>query len=133
MSARLSTRSPKTPLLLVDDDALIVESLALILEDDYEVHTAATRPEAKALLRKLGYPIPLALVDLGLPPTPHSPEEGFALIGELLAVDPSARVLVLSGQNTRANIQHALTLGAVDFIPKPADPSMRRSSSAMET
>ncbi|MGH8543912.1 MAG: sigma-54-dependent transcriptional regulator [Gammaproteobacteria bacterium] len=124
MSARLSTRPPKTPLLLVDDDALIVESLALILEDDYEVHTAATRPEAKALLRKLGCPIPLALVDLGLPPTPHSPEEGFALIGELLAVDPSARVLVLSGQNSRANIQHALTLGAVDFIPKPADPAL---------
>ncbi|MGH8514995.1 MAG: sigma-54-dependent Fis family transcriptional regulator, partial [Gammaproteobacteria bacterium] len=98
MSARLSTRPPKTPLLLVDDDALIVESLALVLEDDYEIHTAATRPDAKALLRKLGYPIPLALVDLGLPPTPHSPEEGFALIGELLAVDPSARVLVLSGQ-----------------------------------
>jgi len=33
LSARLSTRPPKTPLLLVDDDALIVESLALILED----------------------------------------------------------------------------------------------------
>ncbi len=39
MSARLSPRPPKTPLLLVDADALIVESLALILDVD----TAAER------------------------------------------------------------------------------------------
>ncbi len=112
---------PKTKLLLVDDDPLIVESLGLVLDDEYETHSAATRAGAKSLLSSL-CPVPaLALVDLGLPPTPHRPEEGFTLIGELLAFDPGMKILVLSGQSSRATIQHAMTLGAVDFIPKPTD------------
>ncbi|MGH8591090.1 MAG: sigma-54-dependent transcriptional regulator [Gammaproteobacteria bacterium] len=113
--------TPKAKLLLVDDDPLIVESLGLVLDDEYEIHSAATRAEAKSLLSSV-CPVPaLALVDLGLPPTPHGPEEGFTLIGELLAFDPGMKILVLSGQSSRATIQHAMTLGAVDFIPKPTD------------
>jgi DNA-binding NtrC family response regulator len=34
------------------------------------------------------------------------------------------KVLVLSGQDNDVNIQHALTIGAVDFIAKPADPEL---------
>ena len=63
----------------------------------------------------------LALVDLGLPPATQLPEEGFAMISELLAINPIMKILVLSGQSDRSNVQHALTLGAVDFIPKPCD------------
>lgn len=66
-------------------------------------------------------------MDLGLPPCPHQPDEGFALIEDLLAYDPQMKILVLSGQSEEANIQHALTLGAVDFIPKPADPALLQS------
>ena len=33
-------------------------------------------------------------------------------------------MLVLSGQDNDVNIQHALTIGAVDFIAKPADPEL---------
>lgn len=114
--------SPAKPiLLLVDDDPLIAESLALALEDDYFVHTAATRHSSKSLLQSAEALPVLALVDLGLPPTPHVPDEGFALISELLAFNRQIRILVLSGQSERENIQHALTLGAVDFIPKPCD------------
>ncbi|MCU0935336.1 MAG: sigma-54 dependent transcriptional regulator [Gammaproteobacteria bacterium] len=108
-------------LILIDDDPLIAESLAFVLRDDYAVSVAATRAEARGLLRGLAAPPALALVDLGLPPTPHSPEEGFALVGELLAFNPRMKILILSGQSDRRNIQHALTLGAVDFVPKPAD------------
>jgi DNA-binding NtrC family response regulator len=119
--------TPKTGLLLVDDDPLIVESLCLVLDDEYDTHSAATRAEAKSLLRSLA-PVPaLALVDLGLPPSPHSPEEGFTLIGELLAFDPAMKILVLSGQSSRSTIQHAMTLGAVDFIPKPTDAAVLKA------
>ena len=38
-----------------------------------------------------------------------------------MRLNPEARVVVLSGQNDQANIQHALTLGAVDFVAKPCD------------
>jgi DNA-binding NtrC family response regulator len=117
----------KEPLLLVDDDLLIVESLEFILHESYEVHAATTRKEAKSLLERLDSIPSLALVDLGLPPTPHIPTEGFTLIGELLARNRRMKILVLSGQSSQANIQHALTLGAVDFVPKPCDPLLLKA------
>jgi len=108
-------------LLLVDDDQLIIESLSLVLQQEYIVHTASTRKQAKDLLQAMSNIPSLALIDLGLPPAPHKPEEGFALINELLVLNPNIKILVLSGQGEKTNIQHALTLGAVDFIPKPCD------------
>lgn len=111
-------------LLLVDDDPLISDSLSFVLEQQFEVRCAHNSASALASLRG-GTSMPeLALVDLGLPPAPHSPEGGFALIQELLALNPSMKVLVLSGQSERANVAHALSLGAADFIPKPCDPAL---------
>lgn len=117
----------RTRLLLVDDDSLIVESLGLVLQDEYEITSAETRTQANTLLHQLNDVPCLALVDLGLPPKPHSPEEGFALIRDLLSLNRDVKILILSGQNEQANIQHALTLGAVDFIPKPCDISLLKA------
>ena len=108
-------------LLLVDDDPLIVESLSLVLQSDYLVYTAESRLQAKQLIQRLDNIPSLALIDLGLPPLPHAPEEGFELINELISYNPNMKILVLSGQSEKENIQHALTLGAVDFVPKPCD------------
>lgn len=108
-------------LLLVDDDPLISESLALALDEDYKVTIAESRAQAKSQLQKMTEVPSLALIDLGLPPAQHLPDEGFALIDELLAFNYNIKILVLSGQSEKANIQHALTLGAVDFVPKPCD------------
>jgi len=117
----------KPEILFVDDDALIVESLSLALDKEYIIHSAESREQTKSLLRKLGKTPSIALIDLGLPPRPHSPEEGFKLISELLVFNPIIKILVLSGQSDAANIQHALTLGAVDFVPKPCDIPLLRS------
>ena len=117
----------KPTLLLVDDDPLIVESLSLALGDDYTVYSAESRKQTKELMQRLADVPSLALVDLGLPPLPHNPDEGFALITELIILNPNMKILVLSGQSDTANIQHALTLGAVDFIPKPCDVPLLKS------
>ncbi len=114
-------------LLLVDDDPLISESLAFVLKDSFTVHVVATRDETKRLLYKLPILPDLALVDLGLPPTPHTPEEGFLLVSELLTFNPSIKILILSGQDSQENVRHALTLGAVDFIPKPCDMALLKT------
>jgi DNA-binding NtrC family response regulator len=118
---------PRRELLFVDDDPMIVESLALALEDEYIVYSAESRKQAKELLHRLETPPSLALVDLGLPPRTHKPDQGFELIDELLAFNPNMKILVLSGQGEQANIQHALALGAVDFIPKPCDVPLLRT------
>src|SRR5438132_1009090 len=122
MATPSSAVSLPSSLLIVDDDPLIGESLRFILSRDFSVTLSESRQHAIALLRQMDAPPDLALVDLGLPPTPHAPDEGFALIGELLAHAPQMLILVLSGQNAEAHARHARTLGAIDFIPKLSEP-----------
>lgn len=109
-------------LLIVDDDPLIAETLGFYLEKDFRVAVAADRQQAMTWLKAQTLPPDLALVDLGLPPVPHRPDEGFALISELLAAVPHLRIVVLSGQNDSANARHARALGAVEFVAKPVAP-----------
>jgi len=108
-------------LVIIDDDPLITDTLSFVLNKEFNVFVAESRSQARSLLRQLDRPPQLALVDLGLPPTPHRPDEGFKLISELLAHSPAIKILVLSGQNEESNAKHALALGAVEFIPKPCD------------
>ncbi len=126
MPAEPARRKPT--LLIVDDDALITETLSFALGADFDIHTCESRPHAIELLRQLPEAPQLALIDLGLPPTPHSPEQGFLLIADLLAHAPEIRIFVLSGQNDAANARHARALGAVEFIAKPCDPVMLKRS-----
>ena len=121
-SLRMTPNSVKPILLLVDDDVLITETLSFILSQEFEVHVVKSRPQAIELVRQLTAPPQLALVDLGLPPFPHRPEEGFQLVTELLAHSPEIKILILSGQNEESHARHARSLGAVDFIAKPCDP-----------
>ncbi len=122
----MTTPAGKIELLIVDDDPLIADSLRYFLGRDYEVTTAPTRAEAVTLLRDRNHPPALALIDLGLPPTPHRPDEGFALIADILAHAPDTRIVVLSGQSDELNARHARALGATEFVAKPADPEYLR-------
>ena len=116
--------SNRPRLLVVDDDPLITDTLAYALGADYDVVTSASRAEAVERLRALDAAPPLALVDLGLPPTPHTPDEGFQLVADLLAHSPGMKIFVLSGQNDAANARHARALGAWEFVAKPSDPAL---------
>lgn len=112
----------KPLLLVVDDDPLISDALGYAFANDFDIVTSHTRAHCLRLLQQLRQPPMVALVDLGLPPMPHRPDEGFALIGDLLAIAPEMKIIILSGQNDDDNARHARTLGAVDFIGKPCDP-----------
>ena len=113
----------KPSLLIVDDDPLIRDTLAFALGTDFQVHTCESRPQAIELLRRIARPPQLALVDLGLPPSTNTPDEGFQLIADLLAYSRSIKIFVLSGQNEDAHARHARTLGATEFISKPCSPT----------
>ncbi len=110
-------------LLIVDDDPLIGESLSFVLAADFDVRVRESRVEAMTLLRSGEFDPILALIDLGLPPMPDAPGEGFKLVGDLLAFSPEIRILVLSGQNEQSNARRARALGALDLVPKPCEPS----------
>jgi len=129
MAASLpAAKAARPTLLIVDDDALIAETLAFALGNDFDIHACESRPHAIELLRQLPRPPQLALVDLGLPPRPHAPDEGFQLIADLLAHSRAMRIFVLSGQNDAAHARHARALGAVEFIAKPCDPALLRAT-----
>ncbi len=112
-------------LLIVDDDPLITDALAFVLARDFNVAVAHSRAQANQLTQARSPD--LALIDLGLPPKPHKPDEGFALIRDLLGRIPSLRILVLSGQNDEIHARHARALGAIDFVAKPCPPEQIRA------
>jgi DNA-binding NtrC family response regulator len=118
------TDANKPDLLIVDDDPLISDTLNFVLGRDFTVYVADSRAQVKSLLRQLDRAPQLALIDLGLPPTPHRPDEGFRLVTELIAHSPGMKIVVLSGQSDETNARHARTLGAVDFVHKPCDPDV---------
>ncbi len=113
----------KPELLIVDDDPLITDTLDFVLGKEFSVYVADSRAQAKSLLRQIERPPQLALIDLGLPPTPHRPDEGFRLISELVAYSPGIKIVVLSGQSDETNARHARTLGAIEFVAKPCEPA----------
>ena len=117
----------KPRLLLVDDDPLITESLAFVLGPDFDLTCAPDRAAAIAALRDMPQPPELALIDLGLEPAPNLPDEGFKLIGDLLAHAPDVRIVVLTGQNEESNARRARALGAADLVPKPCEPDDLRA------
>ncbi len=114
--------SEKPLLLIVDDDALICDTLSFSMSPQFEVVTSHSRPHCLQLLARLRRTPELALLDLGLPPLPHRPDEGFALISDLLKISPEIRIVILSGQSDEGNARHARTLGAADFVAKPCNP-----------
>jgi len=108
-------------LLLVDDDSIISESLKYVLSDEYDVSLAFDRWNCIEQLSTMPSPPQLALVDLGLPPDTHKPDEGFAVIEYINNQFPATKVIVLSGQDERKYVDVAKKLGAVDFVAKPCD------------
>src|SRR5690606_10552605 len=78
---------------------------------------ASNRETAIATLRR--HEPAVGTRDLGLPPDADGTSEGFATLQETLTLAPSTKVIVLTGQNDRANALKAIGLGAADFFAKP--------------
>jgi two-component system, response regulator RegA len=101
--------------LLVDDDGVLRERLARALRDrGYEVRTAASYEAAVAVANNDSPE--LAVVDLRMPG-----RSGLEVLRELLRIDPSTRVVVLTGYGSIATAVEAMRLGAVHYLAKPAD------------
>src|SRR5215813_8659117 len=106
------------PLLIVDDDPGLLRQLRWAFSD-HKVYLAGTRQEAIDLVGKA--PVPVAIVDLGLPPDPDGASEGLAILAEILAIAPATKVIIATGNETREHALRAIALGAYDFYQKPID------------
>jgi two-component system NtrC family response regulator len=106
------------PLLIVDDDPGLLRQLRWAFSD-HKVYLASTRQEATDLVGK--NPVPVAIVDLGLPPDPDGASEGLAILAEILAIAPATKVIIATGNETREHALRAIALGAYDFYQKPID------------
>ena len=116
------------------DASAALESL-LIVEDDEglrrqyrwvfptaKLSLAGTRNEALAAITR--ETISVAIVDLGLPPHPEEPSEGFATLTSIRELSPMTKVIIATGQGARENALKAIELGAFDFYEKPVEPEV---------
>lgn len=106
------------PVLVVEDDPLMCQRLARVLEEigyaDHAVHFALNLAEARAHVHH--QPVAMVLVDLGLPDG-----NGIELIRELRAQDPAVWILVISAWSTEEAILGALRAGATGYLLKERD------------
>jgi two-component system NtrC family response regulator len=108
-------------LLIVEDDPALQKQMRWAF-DQYETVVANNREEAIAQLRR--HEPAVVTMDLGLPPSPDDVTEGFRLLGEILALAPDTKVVVLTGQHDRENAVRAVGMGAYDFFAKPFEPEL---------
>ena len=109
------------PLLVVEDDPALQTQMKWAF-DGYEVAVASDRASAIAQLRR--FEPAVVTMDLGLPPRPDDPDEGFRTLQEILTIAPDTKVIVLTGQQDRENALKAVDLGAYDFYAKPFEPDV---------
>jgi len=114
-------KETKKYLLVVEDDTGLQSQLRWCF-DGYEVLIAGDREEAITHLRR--YEPGVVTLDLGLPPDPGGVTEGLATLQEILSLAPETKVIVVTGDNDRANAVRAIGLGAYDFYQKPVDPEL---------
>ncbi len=103
----------KGSLLLVDDDRLVLQSMADWLRDqDYEVETAGGHADALAALEKRTYDVLLLDIRLG-------DGDGFDLLTECRERFPNLTVILITGYGTVETAVDAIRAGAFDFLTKP--------------
>ena len=101
--------------LIVDDDPLIHELLAMLVRKTFPGWDVAFATDLEAAFRHVahhGEP-DLALLDLGLPG-----QTGLDALRRLRGKFPDLPVVVVSGSEERKSIRAALAAGAVGYIPK---------------
>ena len=109
----------KPKVLIIDDDEAIRTQMKWALGQDYEVHFAEDRRGTREAFEANSPAV--TLLDLGLPPRPNECDEGLAVLSELLAIDSTAKIIIISGQSEKQNAIQAVGAGAYDFLCKPVE------------
>lgn len=105
-------------ILIIDDHKLFADGLALILSGlGDHISVLVSNDAAESLADKaLMSSIDLALIDLHMPRF-----NGFAFLTAIATQKRSLTVAVISGSEKPAEVERALKLGALGFIPKNSE------------
>jgi DNA-binding NarL/FixJ family response regulator len=108
-------RSPKLlRVLIADDHRLFAEALEAILATDERIEVvgqASDGEQAVELARRLGPDV--VLMDVSMPVL-----DGFEATREIRAADEGIRVLMLTGSNSRDDVDRSREAGASGYVTK---------------
>ncbi len=102
-------RKPK--LLIVDDEELIIDSIKMILGDNFEIVSASNGLEAIEMYEK--HKPDVVLMDVMMPRM-----NGIEATKKILEIDPTAKILAISAYTEKKG-KEIIEAGALDILPKP--------------
>jgi len=106
----------KAHLLIVDDEAVVRDSLAKWFQEErFDVSSAMNAQEALAKMAAQHFD--LALVDIKMPGI-----DGVELQSRMHEIDPEMVVIIMTGYASVETAVAALKNGAYDYVSKPFDP-----------
>ncbi|MDP2688858.1 MAG: PEP-CTERM-box response regulator transcription factor [Deltaproteobacteria bacterium] len=109
----------KRNLLVIEDNETIRSQMRWALSEDFTVLTASCAEEGMEVMRKESPGV--VTLDLGLPPEPSGTGEGMKTLPRILALDPAARVIVITGNTEKEAALGAISRGAHDYLTKPVN------------
>jgi flavin reductase (DIM6/NTAB) family NADH-FMN oxidoreductase RutF/CheY-like chemotaxis protein len=106
-----------TQILVLDDVQEAVDAVRRVLERrGYEV--VGFTDEDAAIDHVTNHPVDLAILDIKL-----KKMDGVEVLGKLKEIQPSIKVIMLTGYPTHATVEEAMGLGASAYCTKPIDRS----------
>jgi DNA-binding NtrC family response regulator len=109
----------KHRILIADDEAYIVEALAVLLEE-YELATAGNGQEA--LQKLIDQSFAVVLADLKMPKM-----DGLELLAEIKRQNILSEVIIITGKGTISTAVEAMKNGAYDYLTKPVESDRLKS------
>ncbi|MFC3711875.1 sigma-54-dependent transcriptional regulator [Sphingoaurantiacus capsulatus] len=104
--------------LIVDDDPDILLAGRMLLRSTFAQIVTAGDPAAVPALVQEHRP-DVILLDMNFSRGATSGEEGFRLLGEIVAIDPEAVIIVITAHGGINIAVEAMKRGATDFVSKP--------------
>ncbi len=104
-----------TTILIVDDEEIIRSALKrFLLQQGYEVATAASGEQALQIVRR--QKVTALLLDVHLPGV-----SGIDLVPQLIELEPNLAILMLTAVNDATSAALCMQRGAMDYLTKPID------------
>jgi len=113
----------KVRLMIVDDSVIIRQAIHKYLKD-FNIEVVGTAEDGKAAIEVFKEMKPeIVTLDITMPEI-----DGLTVLEEMLKIDKSVKVMVVTALSDKATGLKAIKLGAKSFLPKPFTPEKLKES-----